>query len=361
WSSDVSSSDLLGITTADVDAACDGSRHAASTLTDRERTGLATSLPDTAPQNVRADVPSWLLPELTSAFGNRLIEEGIALAERAPVDLRANTLCSTREKVLEALAPFKPATTPWSPLNIRIAAPVGAARTPNVENEGTHGLGWFEVQDEGSQIAAALLAAKPGDKVLDLCAGAGGKSLAIAARMRNEGRILAYDSDKSRLRPIYERIARARATCIEPLVAGDATTLESHHGSCDAVLVDAPCSGTGTWRRKPDAKWRLKPEALDQRRSSQKRVLSEAAAFVRPGGRLVYVTCSLLPSENTAQVSAFLASNPGFTILPWRTAWTTALPTAPPPRSADDREDSMLLSPASHATDGFFVAVLQRR
>lgn len=351
----------LAMNPADVAAACDGSRHAAAALSNAEYQSLIDGNLAPASPDVAADLPQWLLPELDRAFGPRLVEEGSALAQRAPVDLRTNTLTTTHDKLVAALAAFNPSPTPLSPLNLRIAPPVGAARTPNVENEGAHGLGWFEVQDEGSQVAAALVNAKPGETVLDYCAGAGGKSLALAAAMHNQGRILAYDSDKSRLRPIYERITRARATLIEPQLAGDVKSLAPHLGSVDAVLVDAPCSGTGTWRRKPDAKWRLKPDALDQRRAAQKRVLTEAADYVKPGGRLVYVTCSLLPSENTVQISAFLGSRSDFCIVPWREAWTRALPTVPPARSADDRDDTLLLSPATHATDGFFIAVMERR
>ena len=345
---------------AAIQALFDGSQHGPPPLTADETTRLTHLLPHDASDWQQANVPQWLAPHLRRVFGDRLVEEGEALAQRAPVDMRVNTLRTSRDEVLAALAAHDAVASALSPIGIRIAAPSGDGRTPNVEAEAAHGRGWFEVQDEGSQLAAALSGAHAGHQVLDLCAGAGGKTLAMAAQMRNEGRIHAYDSDKSRLRPIFERITRAGATNIDVLTAGDTAALDALGGRFDVVLVDAPCSGSGTWRRRPDAKWRLKRDVLSARLKDQQTVLARAAKHVKPGGRLVYITCSLLAEENIDQITGFLKTNTHFSLLPWRQAWAAALVSPAPQASADGRDDSLLLTPASHRTDGFFIAVLPR-
>ena len=345
---------------ATIASLCDGAQYAPSPLTADEQTRLMDGPHHDAADWQIANIPQWLEPNLGQVFGDQLLAEGRALAKRAPVDLRVNTLKATRTQVLEALSQFGATASDLSPDGIRIAAPEGDGRTPNVEAEAAHGRGWFEVQDVGSQIAAAMSGAKPGDKVLDLCAGAGGKTLAIAARMQNQGTIAAYDSDKSRLRPIFERLTRAGVTNVDVLTAGDTSVLDARKAGFDVVLVDAPCSGSGTWRRKPDAKWRLKPGVLAARIKDQQTVLARAAYLVKPGGRLVYITCSLIAEENADQIAAFLAANGHFKILPWRQQWTTHVGTTPPTHSADRRDDSLLLSPAQHGTDGFFIAAMVR-
>jgi 16S rRNA (cytosine967-C5)-methyltransferase len=261
--------------------------------------------------------------------------------------------------VLKALSHLHPIETPLSPIGIRLPAPRDDGRQPNVEAEAAHGKGWFEVQDEGSQLVAALTAAGTQHQLLDLCAGAGGKTLAIAAALRNAGQVFAYDSDRTRLRPIFERLRRAGTRNVQVLNAGDAAALQALGPRFDAVLVDAPCTGSGTWRRRPDSKWRLKPENIGQRVDEQRAVLDLAAAHVKPGGRLVYATCSLLPEENVDQAEAFLHRHTEFAPMPWSNAWREALP-SPPPQSADGSDRTLLLTPASHGTDGFFVAIFRR-
>lgn len=350
----------LGLSAEAIIAGCDGSPHVPPPLDEAERAALqdVSKIPPAGP--IAADVPDWLWPSMAAVFGDNAVSEGQALATRAPVDLRVNTLKATREEVIAALAAHGPEPTVFAPHGLRIAAPEGARRQANVETEAAHGRGWFEVQDEGSQVAALLTAARPGERVLDLCAGAGGKSLAIAAAMRNEGRIVAYDDDKRRLRPIFERITRAGASIVEVLDGGDRAAL-ARLGTFDAVLVDAPCSGTGTWRRRPDTKWRLKPTSIEERRRQQREVLATAARLVRRGGRLIYVTCSLLAEENTAQVTEFLSGpGGGYSLVPWRDAWTAGVGTPAPANSADGRDNTLLLSPARHGTDGFFIAYLKR-
>jgi 16S rRNA (cytosine967-C5)-methyltransferase len=349
----------------DVDAIaalCDGAPHAPPVLSAEERARLRDTPSEArTPPDVQAELPAWVWPLFQETFGDDAIRQGRAMAERAPVDLRTNTLSSERAKLAATLAKYEATPTTLTTTGLRIRAPEGTGRHPNVEADLTHGQGWFEVQDEGSQIAAALVGAKPGHTVLDLCAGAGGKTLAIAAAMKNQGRIVATDADQMRLRPIVERLKRAGATCVDVVAADARAGLAGR--TFDRVLVDAPCTGSGTWRRKPDAKWRTRPAALDKRMGEQRDVLDQAAAHVRPHGRLVYVTCSVFPAENTAQIAAFQMRHPGFDVVATARAWADASAgtlTAAVPASADGRTDTLLLTPASHGTDGFFVAVLER-
>ena len=347
-------------TPEEVSALADGSRHAPEPLGEAELAGLAREVSADAPAAVRGDYPERLQPLFERAFGPRAGEEGAALAERAPVDLRVNTLKATREKVLKALQRFSPMPTPLSPTGVRILQAPGAGRSPHVEAEAGHGKGWYEVQDEASQVAALLTGAGPKAQVIDLCAGAGGKTLALAALMQNSGQLYAYDSDRIRLRPIFERLKRAGVRNAQVLAAGDRNALAGLSSKMDLVVIDAPCTGSGVWRRRPDAKWRLSPQMLEARLKEQAEVLEEGAPLVKQGGRLAYITCSILPPENRDQVEAFLARHPEFKLIPWRQLWGEALPETPPPPSADGSEDTLLLTPLSHGTDGFFVAVMER-
>ncbi len=350
----------LGLSPSAVIASADGSAHAVEALSEAEQAGLNRALPADTPAAVRGDLPDWLTPSFERVFGAAAAEEGAALARRAPVDLRVNALKAGREKVLKALARFDPMPTPLSPLGVRLAAAEGPGRAPNVEAEAGHGKGWYEVQDEASQISALMAGASPREQVLDICAGAGGKTLALAGAMRNTGQIYAYDEDAARLRPIFERLKRAGVRNAQVLAAGDMAALAALGPRFDLVFVDAPCTGTGVWRRRPDAKWRLKPTSLAQRREEQRAVIESAAALVKPGGRLAYVTCSVLAEENSDQVKWFVANHAGFVTLPWRQAWTAGVGGSPPV-SADGSDETLLLTPARHGTDGFFIAVLSKQ
>jgi 16S rRNA (cytosine967-C5)-methyltransferase len=347
----------LGLAPAAVAASADGSPHAVEPLSEAERERLSRPLPADAPASVRGDFPDWLEASFQRAFGQAAADEGAALAQRAPVDLRVNALKADRDKVMRALARFSPVATPYSPLGIRLPAPDGPGRQPNVEAEPGHGKGWYEVQDEASQIAALMAGAGPRRQVLDLCAGAGGKTLAFAALMSNTGQVYAYDDDPQRLRPIFERLKRAGARNVQVLAAGDTSALTALGPRFDVVFIDAPCTGTGAWRRRPDAKWRLRPASLAQRAEEQRALLALAAPLVKPGGRLVYVTCSVLPEENADQLAWFADGHPEFAALPWREAWA-GLGGEPPSSACGDA--ALLLTPARHGTDGFFVAVLTR-
>ena len=344
-----------------VEALADSSRFAPAPLTPKELAGLRRELTADAPAFIHGNYPEWLAPQLQQAFGAQAAEEGAALATRAPVDLRVNTLKATRDKVLHALRRFDAVPTPCSPLGVRIAAGTGPSRSPHVEAEPAHGKGWYEVQDEASQIATRLSGARPKEQILDLCAGAGGKTLALAAAMENTGQIYAYDADRMRLRPIFERLKRAGVRDVQVLDPGSTEALAGLEGKMDRVIVDAPCTGSGVWRRRPDAKWRLSQQMLEARLAEQRAVLDRAERLVKPGGQLLYITCSVLPPENRDQVDAFIARHPEFSIVPWPSLWEHGAFSAAPPQSADGSAETLLMTPRSFGTDGFFVSMLQRK
>ena len=341
-----------------VERALDGDPHAPERLSDEERTRVREAHLRGAPPHVQADVPEWTVPHLTALFGETWIAEGQALAERPSLDMRANRLLSNRGQVTDALGKFGARGTPHSPDGIRIAPTVGEQRHPNVQVEPAFQKGWFEVQDEGSQIAALGVGAKAGERILDLCAGAGGKTLALASLMGGEGQLIATDSDRMRLAPIFERIKRAEARAIEVREAGAA--LDDLAGQMDAVLVDAPCTGSGVWRRRPDAKWKLTERALDNRLTEQAVLLRLAAQYVKPGGRLVYVTCSLLPPENDGQIAEFLKADAGFSVVPARAALAESGVSGGLAEAALTTPHGFVLSPRRTKTDGFFISVMKR-
>lgn len=352
-------SSALGLTPEGVIAVCNGTEHSPPPLSETEQVGLTRTLA-ISPGHVQADIPEWLWPSFSRQFDANAVAEGQAMAHRAPADLRVNTLKSIREKVLKALVGFGAEPCVLSPIGIRVAPPVSAQRTPNLKAEAAFQAGWFEIQDEGSQVAALLSGASPRKQVLDLCAGAGGKTLVLAALMQNTGQIYAYDVDRHQLKPIFERIKRAGVRNVQVLRAGDEATVDALGPRFDVVLADTPCTGTGTWRRRPDAKWRLRPEMLKVRMREQQSVLKRAASLVKPGGRLLYITCSILPEENTEQVAHFLENNAEFILVPTADIWCAAFTSEPPP-SADRRTDTLLLTPHRHGTDGFFIAALVRK
>jgi len=336
----------------------DGDSHGPPPLTAGEAGRLDSADLARAPDHVRGDVPEWLAPRFARVFGDGWVAEGIALARRPPLDVRVNRLKADRERVKKALARFGAVETPFSPDGLRIAATAGDRRHPNIQVEPGFRKGWFEIQDEGSQLAAILTGISPGAHVLDLCAGAGGKTLAMAAIMANRGQIFATDRDRTRLAPIFERLRRAGTRNVQIREAGAA--LDDLHSRMDVVLVDAPCTGTGIWRRRPDAKWRLSHRALGERIAEQTGLLAGAARFAKPGGRLVYVTCSLLAEENDDRIETLLQTSPSYRPLPAGEA-ISEVGLAPALADAGHlTTHGLLLSPASAGTDGFFVAVLER-
>lgn len=326
--------------------------HGPGALTEAETAAFTASADlAAAPPAVQADVPDWIEPSFRRAFGEAAGGEGAALSERAPIDLRVNLLKTDPERGAKALQPLYAAPAGVLATAFRIAAPDPTERAGAVETIPAFSKGWFEVQDLGSQIAAACAGEVKGAQVLDLCAGGGGKTLALAAMMGNTGQIYAYDSDARRLADTIRRGDRAgiRNLQVRSPVTGDA--LKGLDGKMDVVFIDAPCTGTGAWRRHPDTKWRLKPDTLKQRMADQDGVLDLGVRFVKPGGRIVYVTCSVLPEEDEDRVEAFLARQPGFRLKP-ATDHPDLLRFLTP-------QGYLRLSPASSDTDGFFVAVLE--
>jgi 16S rRNA (cytosine967-C5)-methyltransferase len=343
-------------------ALCDGGRFAPEPLDDAERAALASGSLQGAPAHIAGDYPEWLDAQFAAVFGEDRVAEATAMASRAPLDLRVNTLKAKREKVLGSLKHLGAKLTSWSPIGLRIEL-AADARNPGIHSEEDFVKGAVEVQDEGSQLAALFSAAKPGEQVVDLCAGAGGKTLALAAMMGGKGRLIASDRDKRQLAPIHERLSRAGVhNCEVRAPKGEAEPLVDIKASADLVLIDAPCSGTGTWRRNPDAKWRMRPGALEVRLKDQFEVLNRAAAMVKPGGRIAYITCSVLPAENNEQVRAFTARHPEFSVVPPEeiasVLWDKAEDFA---QAALSSEEGWLMTPRRTGTDGFFVSVMRKR
>ena len=302
------------------------------------------------PDAVRLEMPDWLLPSMAARFGDALGPELAAMEAEAPLDIRVNLLRGTRADAAAALAAegVQSELTPMSPWGLRVQG-----RRP-VTTGAAFQSGLVEIQDEGSQLVAALVGAGPQMRVADWCAGAGGKTLALAMTMQNHGHIVAADVHDKRLEGAVRRLRRAGVHNVEQhlIAAGDKWT-KRRAGTFDRVLVDAPCTGTGTWRRNPDARARLRPVDLEELLPKQAAILDDASRLVRAGGRLVFATCSLLLEENEAQVDAFLTRHPEFAVVPLQQAWPLDVP-------APSSGPYLSLTPRRHGTDGFFAAVLQR-
>jgi len=341
-----------------LNAAMQEDKFAPPLLTETELARLAKARLAEAPPAERADCPDWCAPLLEGAFGQDWVREGAALARRPPLDLRVNTLKASREQVLAELRDTGCQPTELAPHGIRIAPIEGDGRHPNVQTETAFQQGWFEVQDQGSQIAGELAGAAPGMQVLDYCAGAGGKALALSAAMQNRGQIFAHDAERQRLAPLFERMRRAGSRNIQ--VISRPGELAGLNARMDLVLIDAPCTGSGTWRRRPDAKWRLTRKQLDIRMAEQAAILDTAGAFVKPGGLLAYVTCSVFAEENDAQIAAFRARAPQFEAVDHHGLWNEKFP-GHPAAARIDGQGGIALSPARSGTDGFYFCALRRR
>jgi 16S rRNA (cytosine967-C5)-methyltransferase len=309
------------------------------------------------PEWTRLETPEWLWRRFRDGFGALAGDELKALMAEAPIDLRVNRMKASRGEALEALKAegLDCEEGALAPLALKLKegrAPVAGTKTFKD--------GLVEVQDEGSQIIALLVDARPGLRVCDFCAGAGGKTLALGAAMENKGQLLALDVLKGRLERAQVRIRRAGLHNIERHLLKDHRDpwLKRRRGKFDRVLVDAPCSGSGAWRRNPDARWRLQPEELERLAALQGEILASASRLVKPGGRLVYATCSLFDEENEGQVGAFLAANEAFRQIPVAQIWRDLAQT---PYPGDPEAPGLLLTPARHGSDGFFVAVLERK
>jgi 16S rRNA (cytosine967-C5)-methyltransferase len=314
---------------------------------------VSTIDPGTLSARLRGNLPDWIHAALAARFDETELETlALALNQPAPLDLRVNPIKASQAQVRDALqaAGIACEPTPYAPLGLRLAGKPALNRVPAFEQ------GWCEVQDEGSQLLCYLLAPRRGEMVVDFCAGAGGKTLALGAMMRSTGRLYAFDVAERRLAKLKPRQAKSGLSNVHPVL------IDSEHdakikrlaGKIDRVLVDAPCSGLGTLRRNPDLKWRQSPAALAELTPKQKSILDSAARLLKVGGRLVYATCSVLSAENEAIVEAFLADHPNFKLVPAGEALA---------EQKIDLEMGPYLSlwPHLHATDGFFAAVLERQ
>lgn len=294
------------------------------------------------PEQVVAECPPECYEALKLKFGKNFMREMRAMQKPATLDLRINPLKTTREEILQALKEmeFRSEACALSPWGVRVFERPSLSALPMLKN------GLVDIQDEGSQMVALAVGAKPGERVIDFCAGAGGKTLAIGAMMENKGKIIACDVMEGRLKRSTERFRRAGLHNIETRVISSERDpwVKKHKGSFDRVLTDAPCSGTGTWRRNPDARWRPLGPGLEKLLHTQAEILDSAARLVKAGGRLIYATCSLLPEENENQIEKFLATHPEFTLSP----------------CGLNGADYLALSPAQHGTDGFFAAAMTR-
>ncbi|ARQ02205.1 RsmB/NOP family class I SAM-dependent RNA methyltransferase [Pseudorhodoplanes sinuspersici] len=338
-----------------------GARFAPEPMSDAERERVAAANLDDAPPHIAGDYPEWFDGSFAAVFGEARVEEGAALAARAPLDLRVNTLKVERDSETAELAEYNPEPTGWSPVGLRIVVAPGS-RSPAIQSEPSFIKGGIEIQDEGSQLAALFSGARPGEQVVDLCAGGGGKTLALAAMMENTGQIFATDTDKRRLSPIHARLERAGIRNVQVRTPrGSTEILEDLKGVIDLVLIDAPCSGTGSWRRNPDAKWRMRPGALEIRQKDQTAVLDRAVPLLKPGGRIAYITCSVLDEENGAQIRAFLARHPAFSVeKPDRVAAVLGERGYLFTKAALISGDGLLMTPRRTGTDGFFVSILRQ-
>ena len=342
-----------GLSDADMDGLFGNSAYGPQGLSASEKAlSNAVRAASGPPSWAVANMPDWLAAEAEPVLGPAGPAGWQALAAEAPATLRVNTLKADRDSCLAALrdAGVDAASTALSPLGIRLQSRANLARLPAMRD------GWLESQDEGSQIVAALVSAGPGMQVLDYCAGGGGKALALAAAMANEGRIVATDTDAGRLASLPRRAERAGATIIECREIEPGAAVEA--AAFDRVLVDAPCSGSGAWRRQPEAPWRLDGARYTELQELQHDILQAAAAAVAPGGRLVYATCSVFPAENDAVVGRFLRKNAGFAPLATGDLWRAILGTEP--RAGVIDGNAVRLLPHNASTDGFFIAAMER-
>lgn len=339
----------------------DGEGHSPSPLTPEEQ-HLADNLAgkplhhDAMPPGVRFETPEWMDDLLRQQWGDDFANQMAGLNSPAPVDLRVNGSRVTREQARKSLSVdhIKTELTPHSPLGLRLM------ERARLEETKAFKKGLVEVQDEGSQLVALLCQAKPGMTVIDYCAGAGGKTLALADAMglqdsaQKKGRLVACDISTKRMSGMEDRLKRGGVGGVKQLVIGG-TEIEALKGQADRVLCDVPCSGVGAWRRHPEARWRLTAARLDEHLKEQQNVLEKAAQLVKSGGRLIYATCSLLEQENQRQIERFLADHADYKALSMKDVWSEITASPCPPA-----EHGLLLSPAITGTDGFFCAALEK-
>lgn len=346
----------------EIAALFDGEGYSPDPLTEHELAMLQPLrqrdfMPADMPENIRLECPDWAYHSLKETFGDGFEAAMEAMQNEAPLDIRVNTLKSDRAAVSERLRQdgFDIVETAFSPLGLRVQGRPPFSAHPYYQQ------GWMEIQDEGSQILSLACGVKPGEWVVDFCAGAGGKTLALAAQMENKGRIWACDVEARRLENSRKRLRRAGVHCVEMQVLDDEEDdwVRKHKHKADCVMIDAPCSGVGTWRRNPFMRWQKMGLGLETLVALQQSILQSASRLVKPGGRLVYATCSLLPEENQKQVDAFLAQNDDFIAEPLQVNWQAS--GFDVPQGIDLSQASLQLAPHLHHTDGFFVSAMRRR
>ncbi|MGA0545750.1 RsmB/NOP family class I SAM-dependent RNA methyltransferase [Brevundimonas sp. VNH65] len=337
---------LDGLSLEEIEALHSGDGYGPRPLSKQERSRIAVASEGDLPGWVAAGLPEFVVEDFKATYGDRWIDEARELMQpRAPIDLRVNPARGEVGAVEAELrdADLSPERTPWSPLGLRLAS----EPPPNVQALDAFKSGRIEIQDEGSQVVCALAGAAPGMTVIDYCAGGGGKTLGLAQAMQGQGRLIASDVVQKRLDNIRPRLQRAGVEADLRLLGQNGGGMEDLNGQAELVFVDAPCSGSGTWRRRPEDAWRLTPEEVQKLHALQVRILGQAAKLVKPGGRLAYVTCSMLTAENEVSVDAFEAAHPGYQSVSVSAPW-------------GGQGARLRLSPASTGTDGFFFALYER-
>ncbi len=345
----------------DIEEACYDD-HGPTPLTNDERSRLILAPDPSAAPHIQGDYPDWMAPHMQRVFGPDAVIEAQMMAVRADVDLRVNTLKADAEKAALPLKSVKAEPSRLLKNAYHIPARDPTEREDSIEGIPAFSKGWVEVQDAGSQIAAAAACAKPDEQVMDYCAGGGGKTLAMSAQMEGRGQIHAYDIDGKRLSALVPRLKRSGANNVQLVHPSEGNALEPLVGQMDLVFVDAPCTGTGTWRRRPDSKWRVKPAQLQKRMQDQREILQAASTYVKPGGRLLYATCSFLMEEDEDRVAEFLAGAPHFVE---RDAAEAAIASGALTAHGADivrrnrgPTGSVRLTPRRAGTDGFFFALM---
>lgn len=342
--------------------------HGPGALSENEQSSLAatTMSTDGGADHIVGDYPEWLNEAVVRAFGDHAIAEMTACAQRADIDLRVNTLKATPEKALAALKTVKGQAAPILENAARIEAPNPKVKAPAITVIPAFNKGWVEVQDLGSQVAACAAGDIKGAQVMDYCAGGGGKTLALGAMMKNSGQLYAYDRDARRLSPLYHRAKRAGLRNLQVInPKTDQKALDALVAKMNVVFVDAPCTGAGTWRRRPDTKWRLTERQMATRNKEQDEVLLSAAKYVKPGGRLVWVTCSFFHEENEDRLAAFLEMHQEFKLSHVMDQITATGLLRDDALTALERcktdDGSLRMTPHRIGVDGFYVAVLARQ
>lgn len=350
-----------GLSLDEIEALHSGDGYGPRPLSKQERSRLTAAGEGELPGWVASGLPEFAVEDFKATYGERWAEEARELmAPRAPIDLRVNGLLATTADVEAELkeAGLSPEPTPFSTFGLRLPS----EPPPNVQALEAFKQGHVEIQDEGSQIVSWLAGARPGMTVVDYCAGGGGKTLALAQAMQAQGTLVACDVVQKRLDNIRPRLTRAGVAADLCLLGQNGGGIEDLNGQADVVFVDAPCSGSGTWRRRPEDAWRLTTEEVERLHALQVRILSQASQLVKPGGRLVYVTCSMLSGENEASVAAFEAAHPEFKPVTVASALSDAALNGDGAATLAAKADGhrLRLSPASTTTDGFFVALYER-